>query len=50
MGIIVAINTGFGSSIGVFKNGNPIFCVEEERFNRVKNWLGFPLISFSIYH
>lgn len=42
MSLIVAINSGFGSSVGVFKDGAPLFCVEEERFNRVKNWLGFP--------
>jgi carbamoyltransferase len=46
MSLIVAINPGFGSSIGVFKDGVPVFCVEEERFNRVKNWLGFPIKAF----
>jgi len=44
--LIVAINPGFGSSIGVFKDGAPLLCVEEERFNRVKNWLGFPEKAF----
>jgi len=47
MSIIVAINPGFGSSIGVFKDGKPVVCVEEERFNRVKNWLGFPEKAFA---
>jgi carbamoyltransferase len=28
--------------VGVFRDGVPIFCVEEERFNRVKNWMGVP--------
>ena len=39
---IPAINDGIGSSVGLFENIQPIICVEEERFNRVKNWLGFP--------
>lgn len=45
--LILAINDGIGSSIGLFKNGEPIFCVEEERFNRIKNWLGFPELAFN---
>lgn len=40
--MIIAINSGIGSSIGVFRDGFPDICVEEERFNRVKNWMGFP--------
>lgn len=44
---IIAINDGIGSSIGLFENGAPIFCIEEERFNRKKNWLGFPELSFN---
>ena len=42
---ILAINDGIGSSIGIFENGEPVFCIEEERFNRVKNWLGYPTLS-----
>lgn len=39
---ILAINDGIGSSAGIFKNGRALFCCEEERFNRIKNWLGYP--------
>lgn len=42
MSLILAINAGINSSVGVFKNGHPVICVEEERFNRIKNWFGFP--------
>ena len=50
MSLIVAVNPGFGSSIGVFRDGEPVFCVEEERFNRTKNWLGFPHEAFKYIH
>lgn len=42
MSFILAINSGINSSVGLFKDGKPIICVEEERFNRIKNWFGFP--------
>ncbi len=42
MSLILAINAGINSSVGLFKYGRPVICVEEERFNRVKNWFGFP--------
>jgi carbamoyltransferase len=42
MGLTLAVNAGIGSSVGVFRDGVPVFCVEEERFNRVKNWMGIP--------
>lgn len=42
MSLILAINAGINSSVGLFKDGKPVICVEEERFNRVKNWFGFP--------
>jgi len=43
MGLILSINCGIGSSVGVFaENGVPIICIEEERFNRIKNSFGFP--------
>jgi len=44
--MILAINSGIGSSIGVFREGLPELCIEEERFNRVKNWMGFPEKAF----
>ena len=44
---ILSINDGFGSSIGVFENGIAKFCIEEERFNRTKNWMGFPQMSLN---
>ena len=31
-----------GSSVGVFRDGKPVFCIEEERLTRVKNWMGIP--------
>jgi carbamoyltransferase len=42
MSFILAINSGINSSVGLFRDGHPVICVEEERFNRVKNWFGFP--------
>ncbi|MBW7912616.1 MAG: hypothetical protein H3C54_02680 [Taibaiella sp.] len=42
MSLILAINAGINSSVGLFKDGRPVICVEEERINRVKNWFGFP--------
>lgn len=42
MSFILAINSGINSSVGLFKNGHPVICIEEERFNRIKNWFGFP--------
>jgi carbamoyltransferase len=46
---ILAINSGIGSSIGLFENGTPYLCVEEERFNRTKNWMGFPTLAFQYF-
>lgn len=40
--MILAVNTGINSSVGLFRDGGPLICIEEERFNRVKNWFGFP--------
>lgn len=42
MSFILSINAGINSSIGLFKDSVPVICVEEERFNMVKNWFGFP--------
>jgi carbamoyltransferase len=42
LSLILAINAGINSSVGLFKDGRPVICVEEERFNRIKNWFGFP--------
>jgi len=42
---VLAINSRIGSSLGIFDNGIPIFCIEEERLNRKKNWMGFPELS-----
>lgn len=42
MSLILAINAGINSSVGIFRDGAPVICVEEERFNRIKNWFGFP--------
>lgn len=45
MSKILAINHGIGSSVGYFENGKAVFCIEEERLNRVKNWMGFPELA-----
>lgn len=45
MSKILAINHGIGSSVGYFENGKAVFCIEEERLNRVKNWMGFPYLA-----
>lgn len=42
MSFILSINAGINSSVGLFRDSMPVICVEEERFNRVKNWFGFP--------
>lgn len=42
MSLILSINAGINSSVGLFRDGVAVICVEEERFNRVKNWFGFP--------
>jgi len=42
LSLILSINAGINSSVGLFKDGRPVICVEEERFNRIKNWFGFP--------
>ncbi len=42
MSLILAVNSGMGSSAGVFRDGEPVFCIEEERLTRVKNWMGVP--------
>ena len=42
MSLILSINAGINSSVGLFRDGKPVVCLEEERFNRIKNWFGFP--------
>lgn len=42
MSLILSINAGINSSAGLFKDGRSVICIEEERFNRIKNWFGFP--------
>lgn len=40
--MILSINAGINSSVGLFKDGRAVISMEEERFNRIKNWFGFP--------
>ena len=40
--MILALNSGVGAAVGLFKAGEPLLCLEEERFNRIKNYMGFP--------
>jgi len=42
LSLILAINAGINSSVGLFRDGRAVICVEEERFDRIKNWFGFP--------
>ncbi len=49
MAIILAINSGIGSSVGIFKNGTPELCIEEERFSRIKNHMGFPHLALKYF-
>ena len=45
MSKILAINPGINSSICVLENGEIVFALQEERLNRIKNWMGFPKLS-----
>lgn len=47
MSLILAVNSGMGSSAGVFRDGEPVFCIEEERLSRVKNWMGVPRLALA---
>ncbi len=47
MSHILAINSGLNASAGVFNAGKPIFCIQEERLCREKNFGGFPEKSIS---
>ncbi|RAP33927.1 hypothetical protein DID80_07765 [Candidatus Marinamargulisbacteria bacterium SCGC AAA071-K20] len=40
--MILSVNSGIGSSVGLFNNGKLIVCLQEERFTRIKNYMGFP--------
>ena len=40
--MILSINSGIGSSAGLFDSSEPKICIEEERFTRTKGFMGFP--------
>ena len=43
---ILGINAFHGdASAALLTDGNLIFAVEEERFNRIKHWAGFPALA-----
>lgn len=44
MSQILAVNPGINSSICVLENGEIKFALQEERLNRIKNWMGFPTL------
>lgn len=39
---ILAIHDGHNASVGLFEDGKTIFAAQEERFNKIKNYTGFP--------
>ena len=42
---ILSIHNGINSSVSYFDNGKILESVSEERFNKIKNFHGMPLIS-----
>lgn len=42
---VLAINTGHNATAGLLQNGRIVGLVSEERFNRIKNYSGFPELS-----
>ncbi len=48
MSKLIAINTGLNSSAGYFEDGVPVFCIQEERLNRIKNYGGLPQKSLDV--
>ena len=48
MSIILGLNCNHAdSSACIFKDGNLLFAIEEERINRVKHWAGLPLAAIN---
>ena len=48
MNYILGINAFHAdSSACLFKNGELIAAIEEERLNRIKHWSGFPFLSIN---
>ena len=46
MSIIIGINAFHAdSSAAIFKDGELLFAIEEEKLNRLKHWAGFPELS-----
>ena len=48
----VAINEGINSSVVVCEDGKAVFALQEERVNRIKNYMGFPrqALEFALAH
>ena len=42
---ILSIHNGINSSVSYFNNGKVLESVSEERFNKIKNFEGLPIIS-----
>ena len=42
MSKIIAANTSINASAEFFENGTPIFCIQEERIRKIKNFGGIP--------
>ncbi|MFA6339051.1 MAG: carbamoyltransferase C-terminal domain-containing protein [Candidatus Paceibacterota bacterium] len=43
---IIGIHYGHNATVALLKNGKITDCVSEERFNRIKNSVGFPTLAF----
>ena len=42
---VISINNGHNASLGFFENGQCQLILHEEKFNNVKNYVGFPLLA-----
>lgn len=43
--IVLGINVSHGASAALMINGEIILAFQEERFNKIKNFVGYPKIS-----
>lgn len=44
---IISIHYGHNASVAYLQNGEVKFCASEERFNRIKNSTGFPILTLN---
>jgi len=43
--IVLGINVSHGASASLMIDGQVVLCFQEERFNKIKNFVGYPKIS-----